>query len=113
VSPPETPTPQDLSVARQVDQACNRFEAAWRTGQPRIEDHLEGWQGEERLALLRELVLLDVHHRRQRGLAVAREDYGERFPDLDPGWLEASSPPAGTWGWSSRPARSPSIGPSP
>jgi serine/threonine protein kinase len=87
-APAPDPEPQSESLARLVDQACNRFEAAWRSGgPPRIEDFLAGWSGPDRSALLRELVLLDVDYRRQRRLSCATEDYGSRFPDLDPAWL--------------------------
>ena len=57
-----------LSLQLAVDQACNRFEAAWKSGPPpRPEDFLGGWDGPGRAALLRELVLADSHHRRRRG----------------------------------------------
>ncbi len=86
--------------ARRLDQACDRFEAAWRTCTPRLEDFLDGWQGEERDALLRELVLLDVYHRRRAGTRPIAEDYRGRFPDLGPDWLtgalaESSTPGEG------------------
>jgi len=42
---------RDLSLAMRVGEVCDRFEAAWRAGVPRIEDFLDGWQGEQRLAL--------------------------------------------------------------
>jgi WD40 repeat protein/predicted Ser/Thr protein kinase len=74
--------PPDLG--RRVDEACNRFEAAWRAGgPPRLEDFVAGWAGEERAALLRELVPLDADYRRQRGEAWSAADYLARFPDLD------------------------------
>src|SRR5262249_37492899 len=57
-----------LSLARRVEQVCNQFEAAWRTGTPpRIEDFLGGWCAPDRLALLRELVPLEVYYRCRRG----------------------------------------------
>jgi serine/threonine-protein kinase len=89
MSPADSPAPQDLSVAREVDRACNRFEHAWRQGRPRIEEYLDGWQGPERSALLHELVVLDVHYRRGRGEECRAADYGSRFPELDAGWLAA------------------------
>jgi serine/threonine-protein kinase len=61
------PPPEDgkqVPLALRIDAACNRFEAAWRAGPPpRVEDFLEGWEGPERAALLRELVLLDQDYR--------------------------------------------------
>jgi hypothetical protein len=84
VSTSEAAHGKDLSLAVRLDEMCNRFENAWRAGVPRLEGFLSGWQGEERLALLRELVLLDVDYRQRKGAPVRAEDYLERFPDLDP-----------------------------
>ena len=37
----QSPEPLPLTVARQIDADCDRFEAEWRAGrQPRIEDYL-------------------------------------------------------------------------
>jgi WD40 repeat protein/tRNA A-37 threonylcarbamoyl transferase component Bud32 len=75
-------------LGRRIDEACNRFEAAWRAGPaPRLEDFVAGWEGAERAALLRELMPLDADYRRQRGEAVRPADYAGRFPGLDPAWL--------------------------
>jgi WD40 repeat protein len=81
------PLPADL--ARRVDRACDRFEAACRDGPPpRVEDFLDGFPaGPTRAALLRELVPLEVHYRRTRSEPCRAEDYRGRFPDLDPAWL--------------------------
>jgi tRNA A-37 threonylcarbamoyl transferase component Bud32 len=80
--------PLPESVGRLVDQVCNHFEAAWRCGQrPRIADHLTGWEGQPRAALLRELVLLDLDYRRGLGEAPAPDDYARPFPELHPAWL--------------------------
>ena len=53
-----------------IDALCDRFEAAWKTAAagegPRIEDYLDAVPEGERAALLRELVLLDVHYRARR-----------------------------------------------
>ncbi len=77
---------RDLDLARRLDRACNDFEGAWSAGRPRIEDHLAGWQGAERAALLRELVLLDIDYRKRAGEVCAALDYGA-FTDLDARWL--------------------------
>jgi hypothetical protein len=52
-----------LSVARQVDQACNHFELAWRSRQPRIEDFLGDAPEPARSALVRELLALELEYR--------------------------------------------------
>jgi WD40 repeat protein len=71
-----------------VNQVCNRFEAAWKTGPaPRLEDFLAEVADSGRSALLRELLVLDVHYRRQRGDAPHPEDYQERFSNLGLPWL--------------------------
>jgi WD40 repeat protein/tRNA A-37 threonylcarbamoyl transferase component Bud32 len=75
-------------LGRQVDQVCDRFEAACQAGgQPRVEDFL----GEEvepgRTALVRELVLLEAYYRRARGQDCRPEEYQARFPTLDAVWL--------------------------
>jgi hypothetical protein len=58
-----------LAQARQIEVVCNRFEAAWQTGDPpRIDDFLEGWTGAERYALQRELIALDSEYRGRNGL---------------------------------------------
>jgi WD40 repeat protein/tRNA A-37 threonylcarbamoyl transferase component Bud32 len=75
------------TLARRVDQVCNRFETAWRSGRPCIENFLHGSVEPERSAFLRELILLDVDYRRQRGETPRLEDYGSRFLELDPTWL--------------------------
>jgi hypothetical protein len=72
--------------------ACDRFEAAWQAAlaggsRPHIEDHLRGVADASRLALLRELVLLDVHYRGQTGEQPCPEDYRPRFAELSQRWL--------------------------
>jgi WD40 repeat protein len=82
-----------LDLARRVDQVCDRFEAAWKAGQPLpIEECLTGWPRPEATLLLQELIRLDNFYRRSRGEACRCEDYHRRFPQLDPGWLESILP---------------------
>src|SRR5262245_45966238 len=95
----ETPPPGKddlpLALARHVDRVCDRFEsawAAWRSGRrPSVADFLGEARGPERSALLRELVLLDVHYRLAGGEAWRPEEY-RTFPEFDPAWLGAASP---------------------
>jgi WD40 repeat protein len=100
VSPPEIDRLLG-PAARRVDQACTRFEAAWKAaapGQPgpRIEDYLGDARGAVRAALLHELLLLDVYYRRARGEDCRPADYHGRFPEFDPAWLEVpAADPAG------------------
>jgi tRNA A-37 threonylcarbamoyl transferase component Bud32 len=70
-----------------LEEACCRFERAWQDGRrPRPEDFVAGAEGQERLALLRELVRLDVDYRRRAGEGPCPEEYQRRFPDAGP-WL--------------------------
>jgi WD40 repeat protein/Flp pilus assembly protein TadD len=76
------------ALAQRADQICDRFEAAWKSGQrPRIEDYLVDVSEPERTALLHELIPLDVDYRRLLGENPRPEDYQDRFPELDPAWL--------------------------
>jgi serine/threonine-protein kinase len=102
VSTAPTNRAEHLSLARHVDQTCDRFEAAWKTaspdsGWPRVEDFLEDVTGPEREELLRELIPLDVCYRRLRGEAVGSQDYAGLFAVPAPSWLnEVLSAPAVT-----------------
>ncbi len=82
-----------LDDARQVaaaDQICDAFESAWRSGhRPRLEDSVAALTGEQRTALLVELIPLDVEYRRRLGELPQPSEYLARFPDLDPIWLTA------------------------
>jgi hypothetical protein len=51
-----------------LDRLCDRFEAAWAAGQrPSLEDFLAEAAEAERPAVLRELLLVELHYRRQSG----------------------------------------------
>jgi tetratricopeptide (TPR) repeat protein/tRNA A-37 threonylcarbamoyl transferase component Bud32 len=82
MSDPPPPLPPCLAEARQIDQTCDRFEAAWKAGpRPRPEAYL-GAAGEPvRSALLRQLLLLDWDYRRRAGDNPCAGDYHARFPD--------------------------------
>ncbi len=75
-----------LSVQFRLEEVCSRFEGAWKTAAlsrfgPRVEEYLGDSSGPERGALFRELLLLDMHYRRQRCKHLAAEDYETRFPE--------------------------------
>jgi len=96
---PELP----LSAARQLDEVCCRFEADLQAGKvPRIEAFLDGAAGVKRRALLRELLAMEVHYRRQQHEPVARAPYLARFPDerdlVEFVFREADSAAAGSAG---------------
>ncbi|HJZ89641.1 MAG TPA: serine/threonine-protein kinase [Gemmataceae bacterium] len=85
-------------AAGRIDEACDRFERAWRVGpRPAIENHLDDTTGPERPILIRELILMDAQYRRRAGEEPRAEDYADRFPDLDDAWLaRVLAPPAPT-----------------
>ena len=72
--------------AWRVDAVCGRFEADLRDGYaPRIEDFVAQADPLQRVALLRELIALDVELRRDRGERPDALEYRARFPDHDTG----------------------------
>src|SRR5262249_27502068 len=70
---------------RQINAACLKFEQTWQAGPPwpRLEDFLGGVEAPVGAALLRELLLLELHYRQVAGESVSLEDYRERFPGHD------------------------------
>jgi tetratricopeptide (TPR) repeat protein/tRNA A-37 threonylcarbamoyl transferase component Bud32 len=99
-----------LSVALHVDEVCNRFEADWQAGRrERAEHYLSAITGPERLALLGELLPLEVYYRRRCGEDPQREEYLGRFPKLDPTVI-ASALGASTAGTSPAPSERKGLG---
>ena len=77
-----------VSTLGRVDQRCDAFEDAWESGQrPRIEDYLGDASGEEREALLRWLIPLDVKYRRQHEQTLDLRYYLSLSPSLSADWL--------------------------
>ena len=68
-------------IARDVDEACDRFEAAWRAGdRPLIEDFLGGTTHSDRPVLLRHLLGLELDYRGGLGESPGPSEYRRRFP---------------------------------
>jgi hypothetical protein len=66
--------------ARQIDQACDLFEAAWKAGQrPDPQEYVGAVTEPLRSALLRQLLLLDWDYRRRGGDDPCPADYQNRF----------------------------------
>src|SRR3974377_360550 len=73
----DSPTLQELT-----DRACDEFEARLKTAERRPSGAcLEGRVGDERRALLRELLRMEVEYRRRSGETVLVEDYAGRVPE--------------------------------
>jgi serine/threonine-protein kinase len=69
-----------ILAVRQIDEVCDRFEAAVQTGaQPRLEDFLATVEQPLEPALLRQLLLLEWQCRQQRGDPLNLDDYLARF----------------------------------
>ncbi|HZZ78370.1 MAG TPA: serine/threonine-protein kinase, partial [Gemmataceae bacterium] len=91
-----------LSLERRIDEICMRFENALQGGQTvTIEEHLLKIAESERVAILRELVRLEVEYRVRRGEQPGMNEYLSRFPahaDSIASWFESMP----TIGWDSR-----------
>jgi hypothetical protein len=78
---------------QRVDAIVQQFEEAWQNGgRPAIGDYLP--DGPDRLAVLRELIAIDLQRRQRAGEPVRLVDYVERFPEVlaaDP--LSITGPP--------------------
>jgi hypothetical protein len=73
-------------ITREVDEACDRFEAAWRAGdQPLIEDFLGGTMDSHRPMLLRHLLGIELDYRGRVAEGPGPSEYQRRFPGLE--WL--------------------------
>jgi WD40 repeat protein len=71
-----------LSLARQVDRVCDRFEEAWLAGdRPRIEEFLTDAPQAARPTLLHELLRLELEQRYRSGEQPAADEYHARFPE--------------------------------
>ena len=75
---PPSPTP---SLEGRVDEACDRYEAAWKAdAEPTIETYLGKVLEPERPALLRHLLALELELRARRGERPDPKAYLARFP---------------------------------
>jgi tetratricopeptide (TPR) repeat protein len=77
------------ALAVQLNELCDRFEAAWRCGdRPRLGDFLPAADSGHYSIFFRELTILDVYYRRQTGEQPGAEDYRDRLAGLNSAWLE-------------------------
>jgi serine/threonine protein kinase len=69
-----------LSLELRVDEACNRFEKAWKDGLgPHIEDYLAEVPEPDRVPLFGELLALEIELRGNTGERPTPEEYHRRF----------------------------------
>jgi serine/threonine protein kinase/WD40 repeat protein len=70
------------SFGDEIELLCVRFEAELRSGgKPQIEAYVEQAPEGARPELIRELLKLDIHYRRERGETILPGDYTSRFPE--------------------------------
>jgi hypothetical protein len=87
---PGIPSANPASPKPPAANPCEHFENAWELRlRPRIEDYLKVTTPDERPGRLRELVLIEMGHRRRLGERPTAAEYKLRFPELDPAWLAA------------------------
>ncbi len=80
-----------VEVARQIEHICDQLEAAWmaeRATPPDLKTFLNmgenlGFSPSESRELLRQLLLMDLAYRKQRGLSdtIVLDEYFDQFPD--------------------------------
>lgn len=71
-------------IARDIDEACDRFEAAWRAGgRPRIEDFVGSSTNPGRCERLRHLLAVEFAYRGGLGETIEASEYRRRFPGHD------------------------------
>ncbi len=77
----DNPFNLNSTALEKIDGVCLEFERVWKTGsRPNLDAHLSLVDAEVRMALLRELILLDVDYRRSRGESPSRADYVDCLP---------------------------------
>ena len=70
------------SMINDMDDVCDRFEAAWKAGlRPWIEDYLGETASPERSALWHDLLVLELVYRLRQGERPTPEEYRARFPE--------------------------------
>jgi serine/threonine-protein kinase len=63
-------------LAGRIDDRCDAFEAAWpHSPRPRLTDYIDGFDGDDRLALLRALLRLELELRRAAGEVPHPDEY--------------------------------------
>lgn len=71
------------SFSGRIDEICDAFEQVWKSNErPSIVKYLKGFDGQHRLDLLREMLLLDIDYRYQRGEDVNQSDYETEIPEV-------------------------------
>src|SRR4051794_16809497 len=70
-----------LHLTQRIDEACDRFEDAWKAGRrPRIEGYLGAVPAPGAEELLRQLLAVDLVYRARGGERPSPREYQKRFP---------------------------------
>lgn len=78
----KNPGPVSLTLAQQVDAACDRFEAAWLSGtKPKLEEFLPKVDPADVPQFLRSLLRVEVELLEKEGQNVTAESFAERFEE--------------------------------
>jgi hypothetical protein len=79
---PADPTTLPPSLILDIEQACDRFESAWKAGPPpRIEAFMEQVPTPARPELLHELLVVELAYRFRAGERPTPDEYRPRFPE--------------------------------
>jgi hypothetical protein len=98
---------------RIIDERCNQYEQEWTAGRsPHIETYLAGINGEDRVVLWLELVLVDQQLRRRRGETPTLAEYQDQCPDW-PIVLDVETDPLGALAAPGQPVTEPEQSPLP
>src|SRR5262245_4137322 len=85
-SNPSAYWPSDEDAAHGLDRTCDRFEAAWQAvppaAPPSLSDFLPPEGAPARVSFFRELLAVELYHRRRAGLPIDQAEYVARFPEL-------------------------------
>lgn len=85
---PSNPNLSD-EILRRIDQACDDFESAWKSGErPFVDDVLSDFPQTAHVQLLDELLPIEIAWRLKSGETPSADSYLFRFPQLDPARLE-------------------------
>jgi hypothetical protein len=85
---PSNPNLSD-EILRRIDQACDDFESAWKSGErPFVDDVLGDFPEAAHGSLLDELLPIEIAWRLKSGETPSTDSYLFRFPELDPARLE-------------------------
>ena len=71
-----------LSVHKEVDAICTRFEVSWKHQPCQLEEHWSPREGPKGDLLFRELLLVELECRKSVGLIPSKEEYLTRFPEM-------------------------------